>query len=122
MKNIIIAQSNGMDKNGNKKYLYNFMCERENVNELFKNRIGRITKHGLNSQLNPNELKKLLNNICFYYNELPDGVMLGKMQRKLDKYKNIEPQYTITQRRYYRLLHNVKIAKSFFECEIIQIY
>lgn len=76
-------QNNGLDVNGNKKFLYNFMLDGENVNHLFK-AIGRSTKKGINSQYFPTDVENFLSQFGFW-NNLETGDKLGKAQKNIDR-------------------------------------
>ena len=86
MKKITVKR-NCLDVNGNSKFLYNFIdteseLDQKELNKKFSS-FGRMTKKGINSQLEPFQVNELIHRVGAW-NNMPVGIALGKAQKEID--------------------------------------
>ena len=126
----ITVKFNGLDVNGNKKYLYNFYKDGENVNEYFRG-IGRKTKNGISSFTYPTDMEKYIKDSFFGFTHLKIGDDLGKAQKRIDKcnskkgcnyYCDPESRRCCTLlQAHSELIEKLDLIDSFRGCKILEL-
>ncbi len=126
----ITVEFNGMDKNGNKKYLVNYVdteakIEQKEINRNFSPMIGRLTNKGISTQSSIEMLEGWANDYLSMALNCRKGVELAKAQKDIDRLRAYHSQSYIDSS--YEVLHHSKVLheRSYFlewaDCDIEEV-
>lgn len=133
MKKIVMVK-NGLDINGNRKYLYDFV-DSENLDNQYEinkkfNYFGRLTKKGISNQYNIKEMSEWLNSFDVWLN-MTVGIELDKAQKSINKcnQKNGCDKYCSVQnintcqlvKLHNKLINELSYIQEFLKLDIVEV-